>query len=304
MDYEELLYNQENGCIPNAKTPEALAKAAVKEVPWDVYEKPPVCDWKSFEAFLKEQPDQRKNWFEVVDPAEYFTPSQSYRPNCAGFAMSNAATCALISQKINRFSEQTLTKFNPFVTWIKSKNGSVSGGQSIAAIADAGNEYGNYLVEDVGDYNPERVIRTTQPEEDAHALEHQIGYCLYDGREPWEAILLALQKGYACFVGNSRAVGGSSRDPYGVPVANLSGSWSHATAFAGFQIVEGIRYAFWINSHGDIYESDGYTPRFGCWMSESILQMFMSGSFNDLAIVTYCESPYDSALVPSLTPEV
>ena len=185
----------------------------------------------------------------------------------------------------------------------ESKNGSVSGGQSIAAIALAGNEYGNYLAEDVGDYSAERIIRTTQPEEDAHAMEHQVGYCLYDGKRPWEAILLALQKGYACFVGNSRAVGGSSRDPYGVPVANLSGSWSHASAFAGFQIVNGIRYAFWINSHGDIYESDGYTPRFGCWMSESILQMFMSSSFNDLAIVTYCESPYDPALVPCLTPE-
>ena len=304
MDYEELLYNQENGCIPNAKTPEALAEIAIKETPWDSFEKPPVSTWKSFKEFLEAQPDQTVNWFEKVDPYEYFTPSQSYRPNCAGFAMANAATAALISQVNNRFSEQQLAKFNPFVTWIKSKNGSVSGGQSIAAIAIAGNDYGNYLVEDVGEYSPDRVIRTTQPEEDEDALQHQIGYCLYDGDEPWEAILLACRKGYACFVGNGRAVGGSSRDPYGVPVANLSGSWSHATAFAGYQVVNGIQYVFWINSHGDIYESDGFTPRFGCWMSESILQMFMSGSFNDCAIVTYTEAPYNTEITPTLVPEV
>lgn len=304
MDYEELLYNQENGCIPNSKDPEALAEIAIKETPWDSFDKPPVSTWKSFEEFLLAQPDQRVNWFEKVDPYEYFTPSQSYRPNCAGFAMANAATAALIAQVKNRFSEQQLAKFNPFVTWIKSKNGSVSGGQSIAAIAIAGNDYGNYLVQDVGDYNPDRVIRTTQPEEDEDALRHQIGYCLYDGNEPWEAILLACRKGYACFVGNGRAVGGSSRDPYGVPVANLSGSWSHATAFAGYQVVNGIQYVFWINSHGDIYESDGFTPRFGCWMSESILQMFMSSSFNDCAIVTYTEAPYNTEITPTLVPEV
>ena len=303
MDYEELLYNQENGCIPNTKTPEALAEIAIKEAPWDSFEKPPVSTWKSFKEFLEAQPDQSVNWFEKVDPYEYFTLSQSYRPNCAGFAMANAATAALISQVNNRFSEQQLAKFNPFVTWIKSKNGSVSGGQSIAAIALAGNEYGNYLVQDVGEYNPDRIIRTTQPEEDDDALQHQIGYTIYDGDRPWEAILLACRKGYACFVGNSRAVGGSSRDPYGVPVANLSGSWSHATAFAGYQVVNGIKYVFWINSHGDIYESDGFTPRFGCWMSESILQMFMNSSFNDLAIVTYTEAPYNTEITPTLVPE-
>lgn len=303
MDYAELQHQRDYGCIPNAWTPEALAEIAIKEVPWDATDKPPICTWSSFEKFLLDQPDQRVNWFQAVDPYEFFTPSQSYRPNCAGFALANAATCALINQAQNRFSEQIPVKFNPFVTWLKSKGGSVSGGQSIAAIALAGNEYGNYLAEDVGDYSAERIIRTTQPDEDTHAMEHQIGYCLYDGREPWKAIMLACQKGYACFVGNSRAVGGSSRDPYGVPVANLSGSWSHATAFAGYQEVSGLRYVFWLNSHGDIYESDGHTPRFGCWMSESILQMFMSSSFNDLAILTHTEGRYNPAVKPTLNPE-
>lgn len=302
MDYAELQHQRDFGCIPNSKTPEALAEITIRETAWDATDKPPISSWASFEKFLIDQPDQRINWFKAVDPYEYFTPSQSYRPNCAGFAMANAATCALISQVQNRFSEQIQVKFNPFVTWLKSKGGSVSGGQSIAAIALAGNEYGNYLAEDVGDYSAERIIRTTQPEEDAHAMEYQIGYALYDGRKPWEAILLACRKGYSCFVGNSRAVGGSSRDPYGVPVANLSGTWSHATAFAGYQEVEGIQYVYWINSHGDIYESDGFTPRFGCWMSESILQTFMSSSFNDLAVLTHTEGRYNPAVKPTLNP--
>ena len=306
MYFDDVQRAQDFGCIPNFQTPGAMAEVETLAAPWDAQDRPPVSTWTSFEKFLKTLPDmpETSNWFRVVDPLEYFTPSQSYRPNCSGFAMANAATCALISQIHHAYSEQTPVKFNPFVTWIKSKNGSVSGGQSIAAIAQAGNEFGNYIVEDVGDYDPGRIIRTTQPEEDAHALEHQIGFCLYDGETPWEAMLLACQKGFACFFGNSRAISGCERDANGVPVAVLSGSWSHAEAAAGFQIVNGTRYVFIINSHGDIYQSDGFTPRFGVWMPEDRLKTFMSSSFNDLAIVTYTEAPYNTEIVPTLVPEV
>ena len=305
MYFDDVQRAQDFGCIPNFQTPRSMAAVELAAAPWDETDKPPVSTWNSFEKWLKEQPDQhpQRNWFQVVDPLEWFTPSQSYRPNCSGFAMANAATCALINQIENRYSEQILAKFNPFVTWIKSKNGSVSGGQSIAAIALAGNEYGNYLVQDVGEYDPGRIIRTTQPEEDADALAHQIGYTMYDGEKPWEAILLACQKGFACFVGNSRAVSGACPDENGVPVATVTGSWSHATAFSGYQEVGGTRYVFWINSHGDIYQSDGFTPRFGCWMDEQILKYFMSSSFNDLAIITYTEAPYDPEVKPTLNPE-
>lgn len=303
MDYSELAYNQDYGCIPNSKMASTIVTIREREVPWDATDKPSVSSWSSFENFLKEMPDQKKNWWECVNPSDLFTPSQSYRPCCSGFALANAATCAVISQIYNRFSEQKVSKINPFITWIKSKNGSVYGGQSIAAMAIAGNEYGNYLQEDLGDYDPDRIIRTTQRYEDEHAKEHQIGYSLYDGDEPWEAILLTCQKGFSCFVGNSKAVNGVTRDSNGVSVATLYGTWSHATAFAGFQVINGKRYVFWINSHGDTYKTDDGTPDFGCWMSEEVLRSFMSSSFNDLCVVTYCESPYDTKIQPTLNPE-
>ena len=292
-----------NGCIPNSLTPESVAMVDHYATEWDAADQPQISDWASFEAWLKGRPDLRKNWWEGIDVSSLFTASQEYRPNCAGFAMANAALCSTLLQIKNRFSEQDAKRFNPMVTWQKSKGGSVYGGQSISAIALAGCEYGNYLAEDVGSYDPDVTFPRTQADEDEHARAHQIGFALYDGTRPWDAIMLACRKGYACFVGNSRAVGGSSRDVNGVPVANISGSWSHATAFAGYQYIGGLQYVFWINSHGDIYESDGQTPRFGCWMSESILKTFMSSSFNDLAVVTYAEAPYNLELKPTLTPE-
>lgn len=303
MDYSAIEYNQDYGCIPNSRTPECLARIQQMAAPWDAHDRPPVSDWASFEEYLRELPDAKFNWFEKVNADDYFTPSQSYRPNCAGFALSNAATCSVILQRVNRFSEQKIPKFNPMVTWQRSKNWSVSGGQSIAAMAIAGNEYGEYLASDVGDYDPGKVFRSVTKEQEDHAQDYQIGYALYDGDEPWEAALLACQKGFACFGGNSRAVSGSKIDENGVPVAILSGAWSHAWVLCGFQIVNGIRYLLFINSHGPIYESDGRTPRFAVWMPETTVRTFLSSSFNDICVLTYAEAPYDPAVKPTLNPE-
>lgn len=290
------------GCIPNVRTPESVERINHSAAEWDAQDKPPVSDWASFEEWLKTQPDRKQNWWEGVDVTKYFTPSQSYRPNCAGFSLANASTCAVLSQIQNFYSEQYPKKYNPMVTWQKSKGGSVYGGQSISAIALAGNEVGNFLADDVGDYNPDVTFTRTEKTADENALAHQVGFALYDGSTPWEAIMLAVRKGYACFVGNSRAVSGCSKDANGVYAANLRGSWSHATTYAGWIIQDGVEYAFWINSHGNIYETPDGTPAFGCWMSANAVKNFMSSDFNDLAVITYAEAPYDLTVTPTLNP--
>jgi len=292
------------GCIPNFETPEALSFIENSAVPWDATDFPQVADWGSFQDFLEKQFDQRQNWWQYGKTDELFTKSQSYRPNCAGFALANASLCSIISQRINRYSEHLPVKFNPMVCWQKSKNGSVRGGQSIAEIAIAGNKFGNYLADDCGAYDPAITFETTNPTEDEHAQKHQIGYALYTGSKPWEAVLLACRKGYACVLGNSRAVGGCQKDKNGVYAAFLSGSWAHATAACGYKNVNGKDYVFWINSHGDIYKSPDETPDFGCWMSEETLRSFLGSSFNDVAVITYCEAEYDTSVKATLNPEL
>ena len=321
------------GCVPNKNRPEAVAGILSRAVPWDGGDVPPVVSWKSFSEQLEQKPDIEADWWTGIDLEKHFTASQSYRPNCAGFAKANASECALLLQRKYRYSEQKVEKINPMVCWQLSKGGSVSGGQSIAEMASAGNQYGNFLVSDVGEYDPAVVFNRTEKKADDNALAHQDSICLYDGNDPASAILLICRKGYSCFVGNSNAVAGVKIDENGVRVAVLGGYWSHAGAFAGFKIVNGKLYVFWLNSHGNIYNVerggigityvedsaagnpkvpvdcfdmvasyDG-TPAFGAWMDEQTLRRFMSSSFNDLCAIPYTEAPYDETITPTLNPE-
>lgn len=295
------------GCIPNSQTPEIVAEIRASAVPWDgdINKRPPIVEWKSFESALSTLPDVRTDWWTKYDWKNYFTASQEYRPNCAGFGMANATMMRTLIQTGFQFSEQKPEKFNPFVTWLLSKNGSTWGGQSIAAIAKEGNEGGNYLVADVGEYDPARVIRKTSVEADTHAMNHQICYCLYEGNDPAEAVLQACRKGFTVLLGNSVGIAsGRIKDANGVEVVRLSGSWAHAQAGGGFQIVNGTRYIYWMNSHGPIYQASDGTPPIGGWMPESTLRQFLSGSFADVCFIIYAECPYDASIKPSLNPEV
>ena len=289
-----------NGCVPNARTPVAVAEIQQAAVPWDAYDVPPVTTWESLKSALNELPTQIFWWWNAEGALDGWVSSQSYRPNCAGFAMSNAARALTINQIHCKHSEQKIPVINPMPCWQKSKGGSTFGGQSIAAMAQAGNEYGNYLAEDVGAYDPKVTFPTTTEAADLRAKEHQIGICLYDGRDPVEAILETCRKGLSCFVGNSVAVKGTKQDDRGVYVADLGGTWSHATAFCGWTKVDGCQYVYWINSHGNIYQTPDGTPDFGCWMSVPVLRKFMGGVFADLCIVTYAEAEHDPAIIPAM----
>lgn len=272
-------------------------------VPWDASDVPPVVEWESFSGSLESLPDVESRWWEGCNPAELFTASQEYRPNCAGFSEANAALMRTLIQSQSQFSEQKPERFNPMALWQLSKGGSVRGGQTISAMAKYGNEVGNFLASDLGNYDPAQTFATTTEVQKENASKHQIGVCLYEGSNPTEAILTACRKGFTVFIGNSRAVSGSEKDSNGMTVARLGGIWSHATAFGGYLKINGKEYVFWVNSHGNIYVTQD-APTFGCWMDEETLNRFCSSSFCDVAIVTYVESPYDLTLKPTLNPSL
>lgn len=204
----------------------------------------------------------------------------------------------------SQFSEQKPEKFNPMLTWLLSKGGSPYGGQSIGAMAKYGNQTGNFLASDIGDYDPGKATTGRSEAANENAKKHQISFCIYEGNDPAEAILEACRKGFTVFLGNSVGVAsGRVTDENGVEAVKLSGSWSHAQAGGGFQIVNGVRYLYWMNSHGPIYPAKDGTPPIGGWMSEHTLRRFLSGSFADVCFIIYAECPYDLDLKPTLNPE-
>lgn len=295
------------GCITNAQTPEVMAEIKASAVPWDgdINNTPAVVDWSSFAKVLPDMPDIETKWWTKFDWQKYFTPSQEYRPNCAGFGLANASMMRTLIQTGFQFSEQRPEKFNPFMCWLLSKNGSTWGGQSIGAMAQYGNKVGNFLASDIGDYDPAKASTRRSSEADEHAKQHQICYCLYEGNDPAEAVLMACRKGFTVLFGNSVGVAsGRVKDENGVEVVRISGSWAHAHAGGGFQIVNGTRYIYWMNSHGPIYQAQDGTPPIGGWMPESTLRRFLSGSFADVCFIVYAECPYNTSIKPSLNPEV
>ena len=305
------------GCIPNEQTPEVVKEIAVSAIPWDrdLDTMPNIIDWTSFEPELYEKLDSPEyvpqSFFWWDKDQDLFTPSQSYRPNCSGFAMANAALMRLIIQSRFQYSEQLYEKFNPMMTWLLSKGGSAYGGQSIAAIAKYGNQVGNFLAKDIGDYDPAKVGTARSEEANRNAARHQIGFSLYDGDDPASAIMDLLKCGYTCFVGNDLAVSEKLyTDGNGVDCVQLSGSrWSHATAFGGAVYYMGKWYFPWGNSHGPIYKRRKIgvpmidnLPDFCGLMPEETVRDFMSGSFHDLCAVLFTEAPYDPSLRATLNP--
>ncbi|MDO4574256.1 MAG: hypothetical protein Q4D98_03480 [Planctomycetia bacterium] len=274
--------------------------------PWDAEKLPPVVVWESFKTRLMDiDGGPTKNWWDGVDVAKLFTASQGSRPNCAGFAMANAFLVRLLIQRKQEYSEQTIEKVNPMATWVLSKGGSLWGGQTISAIMEAGRNIGNFPSRIVGEYDQSSNWRQWK-NMTSEAEPYQVCFSIYDDDATQAAtyIMEACRKGYSIVIGNGIAVAGTRKDSRGVMVAELGGSWSHATAFGGWQKVDGVEYVFWINSHGDIYPADDGTPDFGCWMDMETLNRFCSSRFCDLAFVLYAESPYDNTIVPTLNPEV
>lgn len=268
---------------------------------------PPVTVWKDFYEYLSLSPDaENAKWWENADISDLFTTSQGNQPNCAGFALANAALTRILLQEKNEFSEQIPVRFNPMGTWQRSKNGSTRGGQTISAIADAGRKIGNCLASDLGNYDDSQSFRSLEKSVLENAARHQIGISLYDGpREDVPAIIFQIcRKGFTAIVGNCIAVkDGRTCDSNGVETVETSTQpWAHATAFAGFQEVEGKEYVFWINSHGNIYPSNDGSPPFGGWMTRETLREFTAGQFFDLCAVVYAESDFRKDSPKTLNP--
>jgi hypothetical protein len=68
---------------------------------------------------------------------------------------------------------------NPLAMWVRTKNWSMSGGQSMSKIMLGGNQFGNYPVQHVGEYSTKLTRELISKIESAtdEATLHQFGAC-------------------------------------------------------------------------------------------------------------------------------
>lgn len=305
------------GWIPNAQQAARAVELGVASdvqllqplvAPWDTTDHPTVTTWKSYADFCEEEAGkcdalrkagQLSNWWEVakrlnLDVAKLMIASQGAVGSCAGVSLYDRCYQMTLLNQIASGSEQTIESVNAIVTWMISKNGSRSGGQTIAAVLRYGAEVGVYPAALVGSYDAAARYDQRWREFDANANVRQVGSAVIEthGESLARTIVTACRANKAVEIGNSLAVrDGVTRDSNGVYVVKTAGYWLHATAFCGYQKVAGDEYVFWANSHGNIYAAPDGTPEFGAWMDYDTLVRFCSSSYADAAVITYVESP-------------
>jgi hypothetical protein len=176
---------------------------------------------------------------------------------------------------------------NPLAMWVRTKNWSMSGGQSMSKVMTGGNRFGNYPVQTVGNYSTRLTAELKNKIESTanEATLHQFGACRLPGKgkDLTAKIVLCLRAGLVVCIGNSIRVSGCTVDKNGMRVAILGGTWAHATLFDGYIVVNGTIYLHWTNSHGNRYKGkDRFdAPESGCWMTVDQLERFCGGRYTN-----------------------
>jgi hypothetical protein len=191
---------------------------------------------------------------------------------------------------------------NPLAMWVRTKNWSMSGGQTMSKVMLGGNQFGNYPVELVGGYSTKLTSEARHKIESANdaATLHQFGACrLHLAGTPLstlaQKIILCLRAGLVVCIGNSVRVSGCVTDKNGMRIARFGGTWSHATLLDGYVVVNGTIYLHWTNSHGNRYRAtDRFdSPESGCWMTVDMLSQFCGGRYVDAFCIYRAEAPAD-----------
>jgi|GEM_PF-2051770 len=147
-------------------------------------------------------------------------------------------------------------------------------------------EIGNHLVKDVGAYDVSgSALRKANATTDANALKHQSNVIYIPGSRntspKFDDVFLACSAGFGVCMGTSiyPTAAKVGRDGLAVPSAWKNGG--HAMCFAAAIVVNGKRYLYLLNSHGNRYDGDKYHEgrQPGCWISEEDFDRMANGAY-------------------------
>ena len=304
------------GYVPDEFVPEDVAEFNAM-CGNDQAGQPAIVTWDSLESHVKEQActiDAIRSagwsvlWWDIArhNKIPIWESNQGQLGSCAGWSAANGHMITVLYQMM--LGAFRFVRINPLAMWVRTKNWSMSGGQSMSKVMVGGNQYGNYPVGLVGEYSTRLTRETISRIESAtdDAALHQFGACglsqTADGRAQTAAelvsrIVLCLRAGLVVCIGNSVRVSDCQIDGNGMRVAVLGGTWAHATLLDGYIVVNGTVYLHWTNSHGNRYRgADRFdSPESGCWMTVKTLQQFCGGRYTDAFCIYRAEAPADEA---------
>jgi hypothetical protein len=306
-------HHDENfGYIPDEFVPEDVAECNAMTAKYDPSAQPGIVSWDSLEPFVREQADTVDKiraahwvvlWWAIArfNLIPIWQSNQGQLPSCAGWSVTNGyMTMVLYQMMLGAFR---FVSINPIAMWLRTKNWSMSGGQSMCKVMMGGNQFGNYPVEHVGHYSPQfnRDMKAKINAATHVAKNFQFGACRLTGRgkELAAKIVLCLRAGMVVPIGNSVRAAGTHIDKNDMRCAMLAGTWKHATLFDGYIAVNGTVYVHWTNSHGNRYKGPDrfHSPESGCWMTLDTLTEFCSGRYVDAFCIYRAEAPINDEYI-------
>jgi hypothetical protein len=294
------------GYIPDEVIPEDAAEFNALTGKYDASAQPAIVSWESFEPHVREQAETMDKirsagrivlWWIIAKfcKVPLWDSNQGQLGSCAGWSAANGYMITVLYQMM--LGAFRFVLINPLAMWVRTKNWSMSGGQSMSKVMTGGNQFGNYPAQHVGMYSTNLTRETISKIEHAtdEATLHQFGACRLQGKDLIQRIILCLRAGMVVCIGNSVRVSGSRIDENNMRVAVLGGSWGHATLLDGYAVVNGTVYLHWTNSHGNRYKgADRFdTPESGCWMTIKTLTEFCGGRYTDVFCIYRAEAPID-----------
>jgi hypothetical protein len=301
--------DEDHGYIPDEFVPEDALEFDALTGKYDPTAQPAIVSWESFEPHVREQAERMDKirsagwivlWWVIAKHCKVpiWDSNQGQLGSCAGWSAANGHMITVLYQMM--LGAFRFVLINPLAMWVRTKNWSMSGGQSMSKVMLGGNRIGNYPVQAVGEYSTRLTKELTSKIQYAtdEATLHQFGavrllpsaVCNLPS-----AIALCLRAGLVVCIGNSVRVAGCKIDKNGMRTATLAGTWAHATLLDGYVEVNGTVYLHWTNSHGNRYkEKDRFdSPESGCWMTVETLEQFCSGRYTDAFCIYRAEAPVD-----------
>ena len=225
--------------------------------------------------------------------------------DCTAWGVTRASICLAIMQRWLG-AEIQIDKYNPSGNYAYSSgyapraNERVpDNGRTIYAAAKAACEAGNYTVADIGDYRGVAAYTPSMIKTAPDAQQRQTGWVYlgdgYNGRELADIILLSLRAGRPAIIGNTVALqDGVEMTSDLVPVSRVGGGWGggHCTAAVDVKKVNNAYYIWIYNSHGNLYKTNTNAPAAGTYITYDGLVKYLSGSYADVMLTTYTESPH------------
>ena len=315
------------GCIPAAIQAAKARDAgqlsdeqqiAMLAAPWDKTDQPSIVSWDSrWEQWLKELAgayDILRDFGKmppVWDIARFYGYDLEHlcgviqkTNDCTAWGVTRASICLALYQRWIG-GEIQVDKLNPSGNYAYSSGLNPQAnmrvpdnGRTIYAAAKAACEAGNYTVADIGEYRGIAAYTPSMIKTAPDAQRRQTGWVYLgdgmSGRDKADAVLLSLRAGRPAIIGNTIALYDGIQDTInGVPVTAVGGGWGggHCTAACDVKKVDNAYYIWIYNSHGNLYKTNTDAPAAGTYITYSGLVKYLSGSYADVMLTTYTESP-------------